>query len=133
MNLRSRNKVDASFSMSSMTDIVFLLLIFFIVLSTFVSIHGLDIDLPQVKSNKNPIRSEIRVEITKDYTYALNGEKAGFSQIIAELQAKAAGEQSPSLILIADGQITWEKGMEVIAEAKSLGYKKIVVRTDPKK
>jgi biopolymer transport protein ExbD len=133
MNIRSRNKVDATFNMSSMTDIVFLLLIFFIVLSTFVSIHGLDIDLPKTKSAQNPIKSNIIVEITKDYTYAINGKTVGLPSIISELKTKAAGEESPSLILVADGAIKWESGMEIIAEAKSLGYTKIVVRTEPKK
>ena len=52
MKLRSRNKVDATFNMASMTDIVFLLLIFFILLSTFLTINGLDIDLPKVSANK---------------------------------------------------------------------------------
>ena len=132
MNIRSRNKVDATFNMSSMTDIVFLLLIFFIVLSTFVSIHGLDIDLPKTKASQNPIKSEITIEITKDYTYRINGKDAGLPAIISQLKSKAAGQESPSLILVADGAIKWESGMEVIAEAKSLGYTKIVVRTEPK-
>lgn len=133
MNLRSRNKVDASFNMASMTDIVFLLLIFFIVLSTFVTVHGLDIDLPKVSANKNPITSEIQVEISKDYTYAINGQTSSLEGVIATLKEKAVGQEYPSLILFADGEISWEKGLEVIAEAKSMGYTKIVVRTEPKK
>ncbi len=133
MKLRSRNKVDATFNMASMTDIVFLLLIFFIVLSTFVTINGLDIDLPKVSANKNPIHSEIQVEISKDYTYAINGEITSFQGVISALKSKAVGEEFPSLILFADGGISWEKGLEVIAEAKKMGYQKIVVRTETKK
>lgn len=46
MNLRSRNKVEVGFSMSSMTDVVFLLLIFFIISSTLISPYGLKVELP---------------------------------------------------------------------------------------
>jgi biopolymer transport protein ExbD len=129
MNLRSRNKVDATFNMSSMTDIVFLLLIFFIVLSTFVTVHGLDIDLPKVAANKALVHSEIVVEVSKDYTYMINGKLSTLEGVLSILQEKSTEAEHPSLILLADAQVSWEKGMEVIAEAKSMGYEKIVVRT----
>jgi len=47
MNLRGRNKVDPSFNMSSMTDIVFLLLIFFMLTSTLVTVSAIDVLLPK--------------------------------------------------------------------------------------
>ena len=115
-----------------MTDIVFLLLIFFIVLSTFVTVHGLDIDLPKVAANKNAVHSEIVVELTKDLTYAVNGEVTNLDGVVGILQQRAGGVEHPSLVFLADGKVEWEKGMEVIAEAKKLGYEKIVVRTQPK-
>ncbi|MEY5041227.1 MAG: hypothetical protein RLZZ414_775 [Bacteroidota bacterium] len=130
MGLRSKNKVDPNFNMSSMTDIVFLLLIFFIVLSTFVSVHGLDIDLPKTKAAVNPIHTQIVVEIDKNYTYMINGKITSLEGVISELESQAAGMESPSLILVADAKVEWQKGMEVIAEAKNLGYTKIVVRTE---
>jgi biopolymer transport protein ExbD len=49
MNLRGRNKVSAEFNMSSMTDIVFLLLIFFMLTSTMVTTNALDLVLPKAK------------------------------------------------------------------------------------
>jgi len=132
MNLRSRNKVDATFNMSSMTDIVFLLLIFFIVLSTFVTVHGLDIDLPKVTPITAQIHTEIVVEVTKDYIYMINGQLSSLEGVLSTLKEKSGDVEHPSLVLLADAQVTWEKGMEVIAEAKSMGYEKIVVRTKAK-
>jgi hypothetical protein len=52
MNLRGRNKVSAEFNMSSMTDIVFLLLIFFMLTSTMVTTNALDLVLPKAKENR---------------------------------------------------------------------------------
>ena len=133
MKLRPRNKVDATFNMASMTDIVFLLLIFFVVLSTFVTVNGLDIDLPKVSANKNTVNTDIQVEISKDYTYAINGVVTSLDGVIGTLKDKAVGQEFPALILFADGEISWEKGLEVIAAAKIIGYTKIVVRTEAKK
>lgn len=132
MKLRSRNKVDATFNMSSMTDIVFLLLIFFIVLSTFVTVHGLDIDLPKTAANKKTVHSEIVVEVSKDYVYMINGQESTFDGVLQVLGEKSGEQEFPSLVFLADAQVSWEKGMEVIAEAKKMGYEKIVVRTQPK-
>jgi biopolymer transport protein ExbD len=56
MNLRGRNKVSAEFNMSSMTDIVFLLLIFFMLTSTMVTTNALDLVLPKAKKRKRVIK-----------------------------------------------------------------------------
>lgn len=134
MKLRGRNKVDATFNMSSMTDIVFLLLIFFIVLSTFVSVTGLDIDLPKTaKPPQVPNNSKIVIEIDADLNYAMDAKPTSLDQIISALQTRAIGVDYPSIVLKADKTIPWEKGLEVIAEAKALGYTKIVVASDAKK
>jgi biopolymer transport protein ExbD len=56
MNLRGRNKVSAEFNMSSMTDIVFLLLIFFMLTSTMVTTNALDLVLPKAKEKQTVIK-----------------------------------------------------------------------------
>lgn len=132
MKTRARKKVDATFNMSSMTDIVFLLLIFFIVLSRFVAPYALEIDFPKVTSHQKTVKTEIVVEITKDYQYAVNGKTMSLDGVYQELKALAKNKPFPSVILMADGSISMEKGMEVIGEAKEMGYEKIVIRTEPK-
>ena len=64
MALKSRNKVSANFNMSSMTDIVFLLLIFFMLTSTLVTQNALDLVLPQ-SSSKNTETTTLSVSIEK--------------------------------------------------------------------
>ena len=66
MNLRGRNKVDPSFNMSSMTDIVFLLLIFFMLTSTLVTVSAIDVLLPKAGEKKKTIllfQSVLRVTL----------------------------------------------------------------------
>ena len=68
MNIRGRNKVTPEFNMSSMTDIVFLLLIFFMIASTLVSTNAIDILLPKA-SGKTENKTSVAVTIDKDTNY----------------------------------------------------------------
>jgi biopolymer transport protein ExbD len=67
MNLRGRNKVSAEFNMSSMTDIVFLLLIFFMLTSTMVTTNALDLCCQKQKKNRQ--HKNIAVSINKELQF----------------------------------------------------------------
>ncbi len=72
MAIRSKNKANTNFNMSSMTDIVFLLLIFFIIASTLISPNSLDVLLPEANSNPRPRPQTVTVDITPDLKYYVN-------------------------------------------------------------
>ena len=71
MNLRGRNKITPEFNMSSMTDIVFLLLIFFMIASTLVTTNAIDILLPK-SSGKTENKKSVSVSIQKDLTFYID-------------------------------------------------------------
>tara|TARA_B110000977_G_scaffold113593_1_gene146987 strand:+ start:817 stop:1110 length:294 start_codon:yes stop_codon:yes gene_type:complete len=71
MNLRGRNKITPEFNMSSMTDIVFLLLIFFMIASTLVTTNAIDILLPTA-SGKTENKKSISVSIQKDLAFYID-------------------------------------------------------------
>ena len=77
MALRSRNKVSPNFNMSSMTDIVFLLLIFFMLTSTLVSPNALKLLLPS-SSSQTLARQTVSVSITPDLKYYINDQQIEF-------------------------------------------------------
>ena len=81
---KTRNKVSTEFNMSSMTDIVFLLLIFFMITSTMVTTNALDLVLPKAKgktdSNKN-----VTVNITKDLQFFIDKDAIDETQLEAQL------------------------------------------------
>lgn len=133
MKVRNRKKVDATFNMSSMTDIVFLLLIFFIVLSTFVSPPGVPVDLPKA-SNADvvPEATKITISIDKDLNYYLNKEQLGYEALMNELQRMVGSSGNAAVKLSADGSIPFGKGIELFADVKKLGYSKVVIATQPK-
>ena len=80
MALKKRNKVSAEFSMSSLTDIIFLLLIFFMLTSTLVSQNALNLKLPS-STSKTVAPQSIAVSIEDDGKYYFNGKRMGFSDI----------------------------------------------------
>ena len=69
MGLQQKNKIDASFSMSSMTDIIFLLLIFFMLTSSFITPSGLSVNLPSSETS-DIVMQEVTVSVTKDLQFS---------------------------------------------------------------
>jgi biopolymer transport protein ExbD len=74
MALRTQHKVDANFNMSSMTDLVFLLLIFFVIVSTLVSPYALPVDLPK-SANKTQEKPKVAVRIDAEQNFSVNNVK----------------------------------------------------------
>ena len=80
MSLRSKNKVSANFSMSSMTDIVFLLLIFFMLTSTLVSPNALKLLLPN--SNARTLEKQtLSVSITPEIDYYIGDKQIAIEKL----------------------------------------------------
>ena len=71
MKIRGRNKVDASFNMSSMTDVVFLLLIFFMLTSTLVTVNAIDVLLPKA-SGKTENNTSVAVSIKANESFYID-------------------------------------------------------------
>ena len=86
MNLRSKNRISAEFSMSSMTDIIFLLLIFFMLTSNFVTPSGLPVSLPSSKTS-SIVMEKINITITEDLKYYLNDKEVTTEQLESDLAA----------------------------------------------
>ena len=80
MNLKSNNKINPLFSMSSMTDIIFLLLIFFMLTASFVTPSGLPVNLPSSKSSTIVIQ-KVSVTITKDLKYFVNDQETSIENL----------------------------------------------------
>jgi len=136
MKTRARKKVDATFNMSSLTDIVFLLLIFFIVLSTFVTPPGIAVDLPKAKSTPTNVNPKITVSIDASENYAINKVSMDYDAVLEDLKNRLEGfgANQPAIKLSADGSIPLEKGVALFADIKRLGYEKVVIATQqPKK
>ncbi len=130
MNLRGRNKVSPEFSMSSMTDIVFLLLIFFMLTSPAVTPEALDLILPKAKG-KTTTQQNISVSITKDLQVYINKERVSNSVLEQRLKAELAGVEDPTIILRAEEGVPIERAVDVMDIANRNRYKIVLaVRPD---
>ncbi|NEV94661.1 biopolymer transporter ExbD [Psychroflexus sp. YR1-1] len=129
MNLRGRNKVSATFSMSSMTDIVFLLLIFFMLTSPIITPEALDLILPKAKG-KTTTTQNIAVSITDDLKFYINEEPVSSSRIESELKARLSGIEDPTIVLRAAEGVPIEKAVLIMDIANRNKYK-IVLAVKP--
>ena len=130
MSLKSRNKVSAEFSMSSMTDIVFLLLIFFMVTSTLIAPNALKLLLPESNSQA-PSKPQVTVSITKDFQYFIGETKvSSLSDLEYKLRVKLAKEEKPTLSLHVDKSVPMGEVVKVMNIAKDNKFR-VILATNP--
>jgi biopolymer transport protein ExbD len=125
MNLRGRNKVSAEFSMSSMTDIVFLLLVFFLLTSPAITPDALDLILPKAKGKSTNLQ-KASVSITKDGAYYVNKERVSEYNIEKELKSGLEGQKEPTIILRAEEGVPIEDVVFVMDIANKNRYKVVL-------
>ena len=125
MKLRGRNKVNPEFSMSSMTDIVFLLLVFFLLTSPAITPDALDLILPKAKGKSTQVQ-KASVSITKSGAYYINKERVSEFNIESELNNILSGQSEPTIILRAEIGVPIEDAVFVMDIANKNDYKVIL-------
>ncbi|RXP52647.1 biopolymer transporter ExbD [Lutibacter sp. HS1-25] len=130
MDIRGRNKVNPNFNMSSMTDIVFLLLIFFMITSTLVTTSALDILLPKA-SGKTENKKSTSVTITKNLAYFIDNNEIKEELLEQNLLSTLEGQDNPTIILRAEEGVPIEKAVVVMDIANRNKYK-VILAVRPK-
>lgn len=128
MALQSKNKIEAAFSMSSMTDIIFLLLIFFMLTSSFITPSGLPVNLPSSESSEI-VMQEITISITKDLRYAVNDRQLNRNEIKSELTA-LLNKNKGYVVLHIDKEVPVEYLVEIGGIAAALEAN-VTIATQP--
>ena len=129
MNLKNRSKVSAEFNMSSMTDMVFLLLIFFMLTSTLVTTSALDVILPKSKA-QTVKKSTVTVTINPDLQVSVNSDIVDPGQLEIAILEAAASDPEAVIILRADESVPTGETVRVM----DIAYRnriKMVLATDP--
>jgi|TARA_B100000959_G_scaffold52652_1_gene54768 biopolymer transport protein ExbD len=130
MNLKANNKINPLFSMSSMTDIIFLLLIFFMLTASFITPSGLPVSLPSSKSSTIVIQ-KVSITITKDLKYFVNDKEVNISDIEIHLRDEI-GDKEGLVVLHCDKDVPVEHLVNVAGIATSLEAK-VTIATQPSK
>ena len=136
MAIKRNTKVLSEFSMSSMTDIVFLLLIFFLVTSTLVNPNALKLLLPK-STGQISAKATVSVSIkhyqdTGNFTYHINGEQTPvrFDQIEGELNELLMTEEDPTFSIYSDETVPIGEVVKIMNIAKRNHYK-VILATSP--
>lgn len=129
MNFRGRNKVSAEFNMSSMTDIVFLLLIFFLLTSPAITPNALDLVLPKAQGKTTNVQ-QVSVSISKDLNFYINEERIAKNQITGRLNQMLEGSDEPTVLLRTEEGVPIEEAVYVMDIANKNNYK-IVLAVRP--
>jgi biopolymer transport protein ExbD len=129
MALRSRNKVEVGYSVAGMTDIIFLLLLFFMLTSTLVAPNAIKLLLPRSNSQASN-RAITTVSITKDITFYLEKTRIDISQLEPLLQQKIGKTKDPTIAINAERSVPIEYIVDVMNIAKRNNYK-VILATSP--
>jgi biopolymer transport protein ExbD len=131
MAVTRRNKVSAEFSMSSLTDIIFLLLIFFMLTSSMIQIN---IQLPE-STSKTVAPTDYTVMMTVDGRITFNGKPAQLRDIeglIVTANAEASNKENATVAIVSEVGVPWKRVSEVMEIASRLKMRAIIA-TQPKK
>lgn len=129
MNLQTRNKVDPAFSMASMTDLIFLLLIFFMLTSSFVTPSGLPVNLPTSVASTIEVQ-KVSVTVTRDLQFFVNEKKVSKAMLEGELKSRLAGNKGVVVLHIDESVPTRE--MVYVAGIATKLEAKVSIATKPK-
>ena len=128
MYLRTRNKVSVSFSMSGMTDIVFLLLIFFMLTSTLIAPNALKLLLP-LAGQQTESQSRIpEVVLRSNGRIQVDGKSIVFEQLKAILSAGVSGQTEPAIRLITTSGVSVKETVRVMNVAAELDVQVVLIK-----
>ncbi len=131
MGLRKRSKVESGFSMSSMTDIVFLLLIFFMITSTLVTpVANKDLTLPK-SDHQVSAKPNTTISVTKDLRYFIEGDEVSFWRLERRLKEIMSAEPETYIALHVDESVPFS----VVGKIRDIAIKnkyKLILATQPK-
>jgi biopolymer transport protein ExbD len=137
MAIQTRNKRKAEFSMASMSDLVFLLLIFFMLTSTLVAPNAIKLLLPN-SSSKTMAKQTVTVYINDKHEYFVEENRVSDLQLQDRIGSKVAGQLDASIVLRSDKSVPVQYVVNVIDAVNNINKKyntkhKVILATEPKR
>ncbi len=130
MKFEISNKPLAVFSYSSLTDIVLLLVIFFLLTSQFVIHTGVKVKLPGSRTNEQAEPTQLVVTITSENAVYVGSEQIGIDQLALKLNEGLQINDQNNLVIRADKTVQIDVVIKVIDAAKSVGIGKFTIETE---
>lgn len=131
MKFSTTNKPLSVFSYSSLTDIVFLLLIFFLLSSSFVLQTGIKVQLPKSATAEQQPQTQIIITVTTDGRIYLNTEPMTVDALGARLAPLVSKDPEKLVIIKADQSVSLQSAVQVMDIAKGVGAQRLLIATQP--
>lgn len=131
MAFRRRTREDPKVELTPMVDVVFLLLIFFMISTTFVETPGIDIQLPESSSQvveKTP--QEIKVYLSREGRLFLQEEPVTMAQLEGRLSALGERSAEMTFLLLADEEARHGQVVRLMDTARQAGFGKLAIATE---
>ena len=131
MKFKAENKLLTAFSYSSLTDIVMLLLIFFLLSSSFVIQPGIKVQLPKAETGETQSDKNITVTLTEKGLVYLNTEQITIETLGQKLSSAMQSDADKIVVIKADRNVTLQNTVQVIDIAKAVGASRFMIATQP--
>lgn len=132
MNLRgSRIRPHAEVSTHSLNDIMFFLMLFFLIVSTMVSPSVVKLTLPSAKNAQALNKQVIKLEISEDLRYVLKGKEISFEELEPAMAEAIAGINEPTIVLSLDKSLSIQQLVDVLEIGNRLKVKMILATRAP--
>lgn len=134
MGLRKRHR-EAEVSTDSLNDIMFFLLLFFLILSTMVSPNAIKVNLPKAANSPtiDNAKKPIRIQVTKDKKYMIGTREIAKDQLEAEISKQAALLTEPVVIMHLDKDLSIQDEIDIMTICYKLNCKTVLATNPPNK
>jgi biopolymer transport protein ExbD len=126
MNIKRKRYFKAEVSTSSLNDIMFFLLLFFLIVSSLANPNVIKLLLPNSKSAQNLNKQQITISITKDKKYFIDTREIKFNDIELLLKSRISSLQEPTVILRLESSLTVQDLVDVLEIGNRLQVKMVM-------
>ncbi|MEI6764776.1 MAG: biopolymer transporter ExbD [Bacteroidota bacterium] len=126
MNLRRKKNITAEVSTSSMNDIMFFLMLFFLIMSTLLNPSVIKLSLPNSKHSQAIRTKEIQISVTKDLAYYVNNKPIAFDQIENSLKAELQKSTDATVVLRCDNTLPIQELVNLLEIGNKLQIRMIL-------
>lgn len=126
MPLKKKSKIKAEFNMSSMTDLIFLLLIFFVLTSSVVKESVLKVILPKGVKTSEVVNKITHVYVSENLSYAVEKKKVQFDELPDAIAEEINKNANPTVSIGADKHLEYDKVMELVRLCDQMGAKVVL-------
>lgn len=126
MKIRRKSRFHAEVSTSSLNDIMFFLLLFFLIVSTVANPSVIKLMLPKAESHQNVTKKQITLSVNANLEYFIDNKPILFDQLESTLSAALANTEDPTVILRFDNALTIQQLVDVLSLGNKLKIKMVL-------